>query len=151
MLDANAGVQAFVFAPPALPGSGGGLPIQYVLRTIGDPAQVFEIAEADQGARRSVRQVHRGPELDGLSMTPQARVTVDRDRAAALGVPVSEIGTTLSALVGGAPISQVRPRQPQLRHHHAGPAGDPRTIPSGSAQYFVRARRTARWCRCRRW
>ena len=38
--------------------------------------------------------------------TPRARITVDRDRAAALGVPVSEIGTTLGALVGGAPISK---------------------------------------------
>ena len=31
------------------------------------------------------------------STTPQARITIDRDRAAALGVPVSDIGTTLSA------------------------------------------------------
>ena len=37
---------------------------------------------------------------------PQARVTIDRDRAAALGVPVSEIGTTLTALVGGGSISK---------------------------------------------
>ena len=38
--------------------------------------------------------------------TPRARIIVDRDRAAALGVPVSEIGNTLGALVGGAPISK---------------------------------------------
>ena len=33
-------------------------------------------------------------------------VTIDRDRAAALGVPVSEIGTTLTALVGGGSVSK---------------------------------------------
>ena len=38
-------MQAFVFSPPSLPGAGGGLPIQYVLRTIGDPAQAYEVGE----------------------------------------------------------------------------------------------------------
>jgi multidrug efflux pump len=37
---------------------------------------------------------------------PQALVTIDRDRAAALGVPISDIGTTLTALVGGGSISR---------------------------------------------
>ena len=38
--------------------------------------------------------------------TPRARIIIDRDRAAALGVPVSEIGATLSTLVGGGKISK---------------------------------------------
>jgi multidrug efflux pump len=37
---------------------------------------------------------------------PQARVTIDRDRAAALGVTISEIGATLTALVGGGAVSK---------------------------------------------
>ncbi len=41
----SAGVQAFVFAPPSLPGSGGGLPIQIVLQTTDSPEQVYEVAE----------------------------------------------------------------------------------------------------------
>src|SRR5690606_1986850 len=45
LLNENAGLQAFVFAPPSLPGSGGGMPIEYVLRTIGDPAQAYDVAE----------------------------------------------------------------------------------------------------------
>ena len=40
-----AGVQAFVFAPPSLPGAGGGLPISFVVQSTGDPAQVYEVAE----------------------------------------------------------------------------------------------------------
>ena len=37
---------------------------------------------------------------------PQVTVTIDRDRAASLNVPVSEIGATLGLLVGGGSIAQ---------------------------------------------
>ncbi len=100
-----AGVQAFVFAPPTLPGTGGGLPVQYIVRSTGDPSQVYEIAEeiknrAQASGRFIVVQ-------NSLSFEqPQALVTIDRDRAAALGVPVSDIGLTLTALVGGGPVSK---------------------------------------------
>src|SRR5690606_14014184 len=40
-----AGVQAFVFAPPSLPGAGGGLPISVVIQSTGEPSQVYEVAE----------------------------------------------------------------------------------------------------------
>jgi multidrug efflux pump len=104
-LGSVAGVQAFVFAPPTLPGTGGGLPVQFVLRTTGEASQVFEVAEeiknrAQASGRFIIVQ-------NSLSFSqPQARVTIDRDRAAALGVAVSEIGSTLTTLVGGGAISQ---------------------------------------------
>ncbi|KAB0268658.1 efflux RND transporter permease subunit [Microvirga brassicacearum] len=105
LLNENAGVQAFVFSPPSLPGAGGGLPIQYVLRTIGDPAQAYEVGEqVKQKATASGKFIVVANSV--TYETPRARIIVDRDRAAALGVPVSEIGTTLGALVGGASISK---------------------------------------------
>jgi len=104
-IDAVAGVQAFVFAPPTLPGTGGGLPVQYIIRSTGDADEVFEVAEAIKDrAQASGRFI---VVQNSLAFTqPQARVTIDRDRAAALGVPVSEIGTTLTALVGGGSVSK---------------------------------------------
>ncbi|NIX78277.1 efflux RND transporter permease subunit [Microvirga terricola] len=105
LLNQNAGLQAFAFAPPSLPGAGGGLPIQYVLRTIGDPSQAYEVAEqVKQKAMQSGKFIIVQNSVS--YQTPRARIIVDRDRAAALGVPVSEIGNTLGALVGGAPISK---------------------------------------------
>ncbi len=104
-LNGVAGVQAFVFAPPTLPGTGGGLPVQYVIRSTGSAEQVYQVAEeikdrAQKSGRFIVVQ-------DSLSFTqPQARVIIDRDRAATLGVPVSDIGTTLTALVGGGSVSK---------------------------------------------
>lgn len=100
-----AGVQALVFAPPSLPGAGGGLPISLVIQSTGDPSQVFEVAdEIRQKAQASGRFlfVQNSLSFDAQQVT----VTVDRDRAAALNLPVRDVGTTLSLLVGGAAVAQ---------------------------------------------
>jgi multidrug efflux pump len=44
-LDKSPGVQAFIFSRPSLPGTGGGLPVQMVIRSLGSPEQVFEIGD----------------------------------------------------------------------------------------------------------
>ncbi|MCP9230860.1 efflux RND transporter permease subunit [Mesorhizobium sp. LMG 17147] len=100
-----AGVEAFVFAPPTLPGSGGGLPITMVVRSTGDASQVYEAAEDIKNkAQASGRFI-----VVQNSMTfdaPQVTVTIDRDRAAALNLPIADIGRTLTLLVGGAEVAQ---------------------------------------------
>jgi multidrug efflux pump len=100
-----AGVQAFVFAPPSLPGAGGGLPISLVLQSTGDASQVYEVAErVRQEAQASGRfiVVQNSLNFD----TTQVVVRIDRDRAAALNLPASQIGGTLGLLVSDGPISQ---------------------------------------------
>ncbi|MGB8624207.1 MAG: efflux RND transporter permease subunit [Paracoccaceae bacterium] len=100
-----AGVQAFVFAPPSLPGAGGGLPISVVIQSTGSSSQVYEVTEeikkkAQASGRFIVVQ-------NSLSYdAEQVVVTIDRNRAAALNLPVSDIGTTLSLLVGGGSVAQ---------------------------------------------
>ena len=104
-IDKAAGVQAFVFSPPSLPGAGGGLPISYVVQSTGPAAQVYEVAEEirlkAQAAGRFI-VVQNSLSFDA----PQVTVTIDRDRAAALGVPIDQIGTTLSLLVGEGPVAR---------------------------------------------
>ncbi|MBE1202972.1 efflux RND transporter permease subunit [Aminobacter carboxidus] len=99
------GVEALVFAPPSLPGAGGGLPISLVIQSTGDPSQVFEVAEQiKQKAQASGRFI---VVQNSLSFdAPQVTVTIDRDRAAALNLSVRDIGTTLSLLVGGGSIAE---------------------------------------------
>jgi multidrug efflux pump len=100
-----AGVQAFVFAPPTLPGSGGGLPISLVVRSTGDASQVFEVAEEIKNKAQASGRfivVQNSMSFDA----PQVTVTIDRDRAAALNLPVADIGRTLTLLVGGAEVAQ---------------------------------------------
>jgi len=100
-----AGVQALVFAPPSLPGAGGGLPISLVVQSTGDPSQVFEVAdEIRQKAQASGRFIIVQSSL--AFDAPQVTVSIDRDRAAALGLPIRDIGTTLGLLVGGGAIAQ---------------------------------------------
>ncbi|WP_274628256.1 efflux RND transporter permease subunit [Arvimicrobium flavum] len=104
-LKSVAGVEALVFAPPTLPGTGGGLPISMVVQSTGDPSQVFEVAEQiKQKAQASGRFI---VVQNSLSFdAPQVTVSIDRDRAAALGLPISDIGTTLGLLVGGGSVAQ---------------------------------------------
>ncbi|MGY6409607.1 MAG: efflux RND transporter permease subunit [Alkalilacustris sp.] len=100
-----AGVEAFVFAPPTLPGTGGGLPIALVIQSTGTPAEVYEVAErirleAEASGRFLVVQ-------NSLSFdTRQVVVEIDRDRAAALNIPAAGIGRALSILVGDGATAQ---------------------------------------------
>ncbi len=104
-LGQQTGVEAFVFAPPSLPGSGGGLPITVVIQSIHDAERVYEVAEAvKQKAQATGRfiVVQNSLAFDA----PQVNVTIDRDRAAALNVPISEVANTLGLLVGGGSIGE---------------------------------------------
>jgi multidrug efflux pump len=104
-LSTVAGVQALVFAPPSLPGAGGGLPISLVIQSTGDPSQVYELAEqVRQEAQASGRFIFVQNSL--AFDAQQVVITIDRDRAAALNLPVSDIGTTLGLLVGGGAVAQ---------------------------------------------
>ncbi|TIT11364.1 MAG: multidrug efflux protein, partial [Mesorhizobium sp.] len=132
-----AGVEAFVFAPPTLPGSGGGLPITMVVRSTGEASQVYEAAEDIKNkAQASGRflAVQNSMSYDA----PEVTVTIDRDRAAALNLPIADIGRTLTLLVGGAEVAQfdresnsydIIPQVPQ----------NFRDNPEKLAEYFVRS------------
>jgi len=104
-IGAVSGAQALVFAPPSLPGAGGGLPISMVIQSTGEASHVYEMADeikrkAEQSGRFIVVQ-------NSLSFdAPQVLVEIDRERAAALNVPSSTIGQTLGILVGGGTIAQ---------------------------------------------
>ena len=104
-LDKVTGVQGFVFAPPTLPGTGGGLPISMVVQSIHTPERVAEVTEEIK--RRAMASGKFIIVQNSLAFdAPQVRMTIDRDRAASLNVPVSDIGTTLGLLVGGNAVAQ---------------------------------------------
>jgi multidrug efflux pump len=79
--------------------------VQYVIRSLGSPEQVYEVAETIRKRAQASGKfivVQNSVSFD----TPTSRIVIDRDRAASMGVPISDIGTTLGALVGGAAISK---------------------------------------------
>jgi multidrug efflux pump len=132
-----AGVQALVFAPSSLPGTGGGLPISVVIQSTGDASQVYELGEKIKNAAQASGRfiiVQNSLAFDA----PQVTVTIDRDRAAALNLPISDIATTLGAFVAGAEVAQfdrdsrsydIVPQVPQMFR------GDPNDL----GRYYVRS------------
>ena len=99
------GVQAFIFAPPSLPGTGGGLPISIAIQSTGSSDQVFEISEEIKNEAQASGQFIIVQ--NSLSFNaPQTTIEVDRERASAMGVTVSEIGATLGLMTGGGKIAQ---------------------------------------------
>ncbi len=82
---------------------GGGQPLQVVL---GGPdyaqlAQWRDILQKRMEANPGLKDV----DSDYKETRPQLRVNVDRNRAADLGVPVSEIGSTLQAMLGSLQVT----------------------------------------------
>jgi multidrug efflux pump len=93
------GVLAFVVNPPSLGGSGTDNPIEYVLQ-----ADSYEQLNQAVGIMMSkATQLGTLINLDSdLRLNkPQLDISIDRDRAAGLGVSVSDIGTTLETFLGG--------------------------------------------------
>jgi multidrug efflux pump len=104
-LAAVSGVQPLVFAPPSLPGAGGGLPISMVIQSIGSPDRVSEVAETIK--RRAEATGQFIVVQNSLTFNQQqVVVTIDRDRAAALNLSIRDIGTTLGLLVSDGASAQ---------------------------------------------
>ncbi|MBN8994392.1 MAG: efflux RND transporter permease subunit [Rhizobiales bacterium] len=136
-LDKVAGVQAFVFAIPSLPGTGGGLPVSFVVQSTEAADRVYEQAEAIRAKAMQSGKFIIVQNSVSFDM-PQARVLIDRQRAASLGVAVSDIGNTLTALVGETSVAKfdrdsraydIIPQTPQ----------EYRFNPESLGKFFVRA------------
>ncbi len=142
----------FVFAlnPPSIPGIGttGGFEFYLQNRGAGDARATGAAVET------FVAKARQRPELQGVSTTYRAAtqqlfVDLDRSKAEALGVTVSDAFTTMQAFFGShdrRPVLAVLPRV----------VGDPaggRELPDESRRTSTRcscARRAAPTCRCRR-
>ncbi|MET0658123.1 MAG: efflux RND transporter permease subunit [Steroidobacteraceae bacterium] len=93
------GVYAAAFQGPPLPASSGGLPVQMVIRSSADFAELYEAMEKIKAAAwQSGRFVYVESDLAFDSL--EARITIDRAKAGELGVSMQEIADTLAVLVG---------------------------------------------------
>jgi multidrug efflux pump len=100
------GVLAFLINPPSLGGSFGSSPVEYVL----EADSYDELSGAVQTVMAKASQLGYLQNLDSdLRLNkPQLEIAIDRDRAAALGVSVTEIGRTLETLLGGREVSEFK-------------------------------------------
>jgi multidrug efflux pump len=99
-LSAVAGQRIVAFQPPALPGAQG-LPVQFVLKSTQPIAALYPEAQkflADAAASGLFMFVDSDLKVDA----PQQVIEIDRDKAAQLGLSMSQVGSALGGLLGGA-------------------------------------------------
>jgi multidrug efflux pump len=95
-----AGLDVAVFELPPLPGSGGGLPIQFVIGATAEPDRMRETV--DEIARRAQESgLFVYTDLDLKFDRPQVEVRIDREAVADLGLTMSDVGSDLATMLGG--------------------------------------------------
>ncbi len=98
-LDQVAGARIAAFQLPPLPGSRG-LPVQFAIKTtdsfdrLNDTAQRFLKAALDSGMFIFL-------DTDLKIDNPEAVVEIDRDKAAQLGLKMSDVGNAMATMLGG--------------------------------------------------
>lgn len=93
------GVKAFMGLPPALPG-GGQYRIEFVIASTVDPQRILEFAqEIEQKALATKKFMFL--DIDTKIDQPETELVLDRDKVAALGLNMADVGADLSALAGG--------------------------------------------------
>jgi multidrug efflux pump len=98
-LNSVAGQKIVVFQLPSLPGSSG-LPVQFIIKTTEPALRLNEVSRAflDQ-VNKSGRFMFFDTDLK--YDLPQSVIEIDRDKTAQLGLTMSQVGSSLSSLLGG--------------------------------------------------
>lgn len=99
------GLQIFGFNLPSLPGTGEGLPFQFVINTPNDYGALLEVVN-----RIKKRATESGKfaflDLDLAFDKPEVVVDIDRAKAAQMGVSMQDLGGSLATLLGEAEINR---------------------------------------------
>ncbi len=95
----DAGQQVAAFPLPPLPGSSG-FPVQFVLKSTDDFSLLLPVSQQILGAALQTGKfifLQSDLKID----QPQANITIDRAKAAQLGLKMSDVGAVLSEALGG--------------------------------------------------
>nr|WP_314617871.1 multidrug efflux RND transporter permease subunit [uncultured Pseudomonas sp.] len=104
-LEEIGGLQIFGFNLPSLPGTGEGLPFQFVINTAGDYPALLEVAQrVKERAQASGKFAFL--DIDLAFDKPEVVVDIDRAKAAQMGVSMDTLGSTLATLLGEAEINR---------------------------------------------
>jgi multidrug efflux pump len=99
-MDQIAGLKTALFQPPPLPGARG-LPVSFVIQTTEPFERLDEVSQKFlQEAQKSGRFIFIDSDLKFDQ--PQSTVVIDRELAAQLGLSMRDVGSALSAMVGGS-------------------------------------------------
>jgi multidrug efflux pump len=132
-------VRAFAVMRSALGGRGLGRPVQFVLQgnTYEELIEWRDIVMAKAAENPKLLRI----DSDYKETSPQLLVNIDRDRAADLGVSISEIGRTLETMLGQRRVSTYLDRGQEYDVILEGNEADYRS-PSSIDNIYVRSDRT---------
>lgn len=106
LLTKSPNINATVFQMPPLPGSSSGLPMQFVLMTPNSFEELYDVSEqVMEKARKSGLFVYFDSDLSYDS--PTLYIDVDRKKAGAYGITMSDIGQTLSTIIADGYVNRV--------------------------------------------
>ena len=94
------GIQMFPVMPPTLPG-GGQFPVEFVIESTVEPERILEFAKIIQQKAATSGMFAFPPLIDTKIDQPQAELVLDRDKVAALGLNMQDVGADVGAMVGG--------------------------------------------------
>ncbi len=94
------GFNLFPVTPPALPG-GGQFPFELLLTSTDEPEQIIKFAQtlADKGMQSGMFAFP--PIIDTKIDKPQAKLEIDRDKVADLGLTLQQVGADVGIMLGG--------------------------------------------------
>ena len=92
-------IQTFPVMPPALPGADP-FPVNLVITSTADPERILELAQ-QLNTKAMQSGMFRFTDIDTKIDQPQAKIIFDHDKVAALGVDMQQVGSDLSASIGG--------------------------------------------------
>ena len=99
-LTSISGISIFPIMPPALPG-GGTFPVEIVIASTAEPARILEFAKILQEKAIASNSFYFPPIIDTKIDQPQTEIDIDRDKVAALGLSLEQVGADVSIAVGG--------------------------------------------------
>ncbi|MCX8156756.1 MAG: efflux RND transporter permease subunit [Verrucomicrobiae bacterium] len=98
--DQLTGIRAMAVTPPALPG-GGTFPVEMVIASTAEPEVILAFAEQlrDKAAQSGLFAFP--PIIDTKFDQPEVEIQLDREKVAALGLSLAQVGADLGTLLGG--------------------------------------------------
>ena len=100
-LDQVTGLKSYAIIPPALPGGGGGTPIQFVIKSTSDYKSLLDVSDKlIARARQSGLFMYLDNSLKYNH--PEIELDINRSKASDLGLDMKDIGTSLNSALSGA-------------------------------------------------
>ena len=99
-LDQVTGLKSFAVIPPALPGGGGGTPVQFVIKTTSDFQSLLDVSDKlIERAKKSGLFIYLDNSLKFNQ--PEIELKINRSKASDLGLDMQAVGNSISSALSG--------------------------------------------------